>query len=272
MSGRVKESLPQWDCKPVSKRPPGASAPRKTSRATWRITHITSIPDGYVHKPHKPRKKEASNPSIQQIDYRWEHGGFQQNSQEPPWSRMLDFVSRQYECDPEDKYGGGLYDNFEGKLRLFYHICGSAGLQEHQFGMAFRLMLTGKARAFYISKICGIVKDFPTMVELVRDRFGLQNYVSSFMIWNETTFRSVIAQNPDKSRSECLEILFDTLEGIQPGLPSQYQSEDKLREQIIRACGGAEELGYKPKPTSTLEMVQTELRLDIAISEGYGHV
>jgi hypothetical protein len=104
------------------------------------------------------------------------------------------------------------------------------------------------------------------MVEAMRAHFDTEeNRQRSITEWRETTFPRIIAQNPEKSRSESLEILFETLEKIQPGLPPEHRSETTLREQIINACRGVEECKFSlHRPASTLEGVQAELRSAVA--------
>ncbi|KAJ5121032.1 uncharacterized protein N7515_008993 [Penicillium bovifimosum] len=78
---------------------------------------------------------------------------------------------------------------------------------------------------------------------MMRERFDTEeNRQRATTMWRQTSFPKVIAQNPDKSRSECLEILFDTLEKIQNALPPQ------------------------DRPSSSLEGVQAELRSAVAIA------
>ena len=240
-----------------------------------------------VNLPTPPTPQEdIVKPHIGQIDQRWEgarsttldpihvdnhiqqrpsHGEFQQNSQEIPLPRMIEAVTRQY-CNADDKYGGGLYDDLNTKLVKFYDACEKIGLQEHQFHIAFSLMLKGKAEKFYFTRVKGRARDFPTMVEMMRAQFDTEeNRQRSITEWRETTFPRIITQNPEKSRLECLEILFDTLEKIQPGLPPEYRSETTLREQIINACRGVEECKISLyRPASTLEGVQAELRSAVA--------
>jgi hypothetical protein len=178
---------------------------------------------------------------------------------------MVEAITRQY-SNTDDKYGGGLYDDLDTKLVRFYDVCEKVGLQEHQFHIAFSLMLKGKAEKFYFTRIKGKARDFPTMVGMMRAHFDTEeNRQRSISEWREATFPRIIAQNPEKSRSECLEILFETLEKIQPGLPPEHRSETTLREQTINACRGVEECKFSIyRPASTLEGVQAELRSAVA--------
>ena len=129
------------------------------------------------------------------------------------------------------KYGGEQYDILDTKLQVFYDCCTKIGIQESQFHLAFSVMLKGRAADFYYDKISGRSYDFQTMMEMTRTHFeteeNRQKYLSE---WRETTFTSVIQQNPGKGRLECLEILFDSLRTAQRGLSTQYQTEHTLRD------------------------------------------
>jgi hypothetical protein len=231
-------------------------------------------------------RPDVVKPHIERIDQRWEedrsatldtayaddhvqqqsnYGGLQQNPQNMSLPRMVEAITRQY-SNTDDKYGGGLYDDLNTKLVRFHDICEKIGIQEHQFHIAFSLMLKGKAEKFYFTRIKGKARDFPAMVEMMRAHFDTEeNRQRSITEWRETTFPRIIAQNPEKSRSECLEILFETLEKIQPGLPPEHRSETTLREQTINACRGVEECKFSlHRPASTLEGVQAELRSAVA--------
>src|ERR1019366_1489490 len=112
----------------------------------------------------------------------------------------------------------------------------------------------------YYDKIQGRHHNFDTMVKLVRTHFEnnetRQLYLSE---WRETTFQRVINDNPTKSRSECLQLLFDGLQKIQRGLPDQ--SENALRDQIISACRGIPECNLALfQPGNTFEAVCSQLR------------
>ncbi|KAJ6050709.1 uncharacterized protein N7446_010818 [Penicillium canescens] len=255
-SPTIRLNAPAARATPVN--PPNPQTPRtnvekphiERSDQTWEEARAVTPDTAYM-----------DNHIQQQSDY----GRFQQSSSDMLLPRMIDAVTRQY-SNTDDKYGGGLYDDFNTKLVKFYDACEKIGLQEHQFHIAFSLMLKGRAEKFYFTRIKGKARDFPTMVEMMRAHFDTEeNRQRSITEWRETTLPRIIAQNPEKSRSDCLEMLFDTLEKIQPGLPPEYRSETTLREQTINACRGVEECKFSLyRPASTLEGVQAELRSAVA--------
>ena len=247
-----------------------------------------SIARATTADPPDPQTAQATavKPPIGPVDPRWDeerpttfdkaqmddhmqqqsgYARFQQSLQDTPLPRIIEAMTRQYN-NADDKYGGGLYDDLNTKLLKFYDVCGKIGLQEHHFHIAFSLMLKGKAEKFYLTKIKGKASNFLTMVGMMRAHFDTEeNRQRSITEWRETTLPRIIAQNPTKSRSECLEILFETLEKIQPGLSPEHQSDTTLREQTINACRGVEECKFSiHRPASTLEGVQAELRSAVA--------
>ncbi|KAI0995922.1 hypothetical protein K3495_g12260 [Podosphaera aphanis] len=51
----------------------------------------------------------------------------------------------------------------------------------------------------------------------------------------------MIAEHPDKTGSECLDVTIDELRRTQQGLSQEYQHEHILKEQVINACQGVKE-------------------------------
>ena len=77
--------------------------------------------------------------------------------------------------------------------------------------------------------------------------------------WRETTLVRIIADNPSKSRTKCLQLLFDKLQKVQKGLFDQ--SENTLKDQVIAACQGVPECSLALfQPASTYEGVCAQLR------------
>ncbi|RKF75599.1 integrase and RNaseH domain-containing protein [Golovinomyces cichoracearum] len=68
-------------------------------------------------------------------------------------------------------------------------------------------------------------------------------------------------KNPEKSRKECLKLLFDNLLNLQRGLSVVYQEGHSLRDQILNACQGIPECKMAlMKPAPTYEGVCADLR------------
>ena len=73
-------------------------------------------------------------------------------------------------------------------------------------------MLKGRAATFYYDNLSGKGYGFKNMISKTKIHFeteeNRQLYLSE---WRVTTLSKTITDNPDKTRLECLQILFDTL-------------------------------------------------------------
>jgi len=212
--------------------------------------------------PH-PSLRQAS---VSQSPFVWQETTFQSTFPYDPHrqnnpSRLLADMMKIYSND-DKKYGGEEYDILDIKLQVFYDCCTKVGLLDTQFHSAFSIMLKGRASAFYFDKISGRSYDFATMVEMTKTHFETEERRQKYLTeWRGTTLPRTMAKHPDKSQSECLEILFDTLRTTQRGLSIEYQNEHNLRDQVINACGGVPECRsalFRPAPT--FEGVCAELR------------
>ncbi|KAK2005367.1 hypothetical protein LZ32DRAFT_642395 [Colletotrichum eremochloae] len=166
-----------------------------------------------------------------------------------PTARQLTDLSKLLTDDM--KYGGEMYDVLDIKLNIFRDTCSKVGIEEHQLGPAFSLLLRGKATTFYINRICAAgIRDFPTMVN--------KTYLTE---WRDTTFLRIAQDNPTKNKLEILEALIDKLSLIQRALPQAYQNDEALRSHLLNACYGVRECEmclFSPAPT--LEGVCNQLR------------
>ena len=110
------------------------------------------------------------------------------------------------------EYRGEVYDTLNTKLRYFYDCCSKLGVQESQYHLAFSVMLKGRAAKFYFDKVTGRNYSFQKMVQMMQQHFETEENRQRYLTeWRETTFLRIIKKNPDKTRMECLEILFDFL-------------------------------------------------------------
>jgi hypothetical protein len=161
----------------------------------------------------------------------------------------------------DKKYGGELYDILDTKLKIFYDYCNKAGLRAYQYHYAYSAMLKGRAESFYYDHIQGNSYDFSTMIKLTKEHFEIDETRQFYLAeWRETTFQRVINDNPTKTRSECLQLLFDKLRRLQRALPDQ-QRDSTLRDQVISACRGVPECSLALfQPGKTYEAVCAQLQ------------
>ena len=86
--------------------------------------------------------------------------------------------------------------------------------------------------------------------------------------WNETTLRTVITKNPEKSTLECLQLLINDLHHLQHGLENNLKTDDFLHNKIITACITHEACRFACcKPTAIVTSLISELRTSITAYE-----
>ncbi|TAQ84457.1 hypothetical protein B7494_g7204, partial [Chlorociboria aeruginascens] len=185
-------------------------------------------------------------------------GRFPQQDYRPPQqpfnipTRLLTDLMEVYNND-DKKYGGEEYDILERKLQIFYDYCFKIGLQPDQYQIAFSTMLKGRAEEFYFAHIAGRFYDFPTIVKMTKAHFETEETKQKYLTeWRRTTLSRAIAENPGKNRLECLEIVIDKLQQVQPGLAEGYQGDSVLRDQVLNSCQGIPECQFalfQPSPT-----------------------
>ena len=163
------------------------------------------------------------------------------------------------------RYDGEMYNILNMKLAIFYDCCRKVGLTSDQYHNAYSVMLKGRASVFYYDKLSVGDLNFDQMIYWTRVHFETEENRQEYMKeWRALTFFEVVKRNPDKSRLDCLQILFDKLQILQRGLTEFYQTDYSLRDQVISACQGVKECEMCLfKPADTFEGVCSELRSSI---------
>jgi hypothetical protein len=120
-------------------------------------------------------------------------------------------------------------------------------------------MLIGRAKDFYYEKLVKSPLGFDQLIKVVQGHFetaeNRQKYLGD---WQSTTLQQVIKRNRDKSKLECLDILFDTLVRIQKALG---KDELELKEQITFAVRAVPECSLAVyTPAISVESLRTNLR------------
>ena len=227
------------------------------------LPQLVLQPDSHrQYRPLDPLPVETALPNIQIPETTIQPQS--QDQQPPNISKQLADLMKIYNGN-EKKFGGEMYDILDTKLRIFRDCCEKVGIPKTQYHHAFSIMLKERATDFYYDKLADKDYGFDDMVHLTKAHFetdeNRQLYLSE---WRVTTLRKVIADNPDKNRLECLQILLDTLQKIQRGLSVVYQAEYSLREQVINACRGIAECNLALfNPADTYEGVCAQLRSSI---------
>lgn len=193
----------------------GVPEPREYERFT--ATPHPHTHDNVVETPFV-RQGQASPRPVYPHTYPVEQPWEQPVVPQPSTARLIADLIKVYNSE-EKKYGGDQYDILDTKLQIFYDYCTKIGIDKSQFHTAFSVMLKKRAAEFYYDKISGRSYDFKRMLGMTRAHFeteeNRQKYLSE---WRETTLASVINKNPDKTRLERLETVFDALRTAQRGL------------------------------------------------------
>ena len=149
-------------------------------------------------------------------------------------------------------YSGKLFDILEDKLRIFYRMCDTIGIDRLYYHLALPHMLIGDASRFYYSNLAGnhTFNDMLMQLRLKFETFARQAEYASR--WRTLTMQRVVAQYPEKSKLQCYEILVFELERIHRGVTQAYwkfngqeytpvQENQDLRMKLIDACANTPE-------------------------------
>ncbi|EFQ89223.1 hypothetical protein PTT_14592, partial [Pyrenophora teres f. teres 0-1] len=124
-------------------------------------------------------------------------------------------------------------------------------------------MLKGKASAYYYNYIALLNLDYESIIKRLGEYFYTsENYQMFLSEWRTIMLKDVIANNPDKTLTQCLDIVIDKLQLLHQAMTQQNgPSERALANQLISACQGVEACSaVLIRPASTFEAVASELR------------
>ena len=163
------------------------------------------------------------------------------------------------------KFSGELFDVLNSKLVIFYDTCRKVGIGPGQYHDAYSLMLRGRASNFYYDHLASKGLTFAEMETRTRSFFETEETSQEYLqLWRQTTLPGIISKYPSKPRSECLQMLFDTLQKVQRGLSAPYQTDRSIRDQVLSACRYVPECNLALyQPADTYEAVCAQLRNSI---------
>ncbi|TQS33257.1 hypothetical protein Golomagni_06406 [Golovinomyces magnicellulatus] len=168
----------------------------------------------------------------------------------------------------EDRYSG-TSDSFDLCLGIFYDVCLKTGVQQQFFKDAFSIMLKGSAREYYHLHLMNNGLSFQEMTQKLRAHFETaERQLQMISKWKSITLMKIIGENPNKTVSECFELVVTEFRKTQLLLPSRFQGDLSLRDAIIDAVRDIRECSlacYKPAPT--FEALCADIRASIATEE-----
>ncbi|KAK1914262.1 hypothetical protein P3342_007508 [Pyrenophora teres f. teres] len=164
----------------------------------------------------------------------------------------------------EEKFSGDKYDVLNNKIVIFKDHCGKVGITtDAQYKLAVSTMLKGKASAYYYNYIAPLNLDYESIIKRLGEYFHTsENYQMFLSEWRTIMLKDVIANNPDKTLTQCLDMVIDKLQLLHQAMTQQNgPSERALANQLISACQGVEACSaVLIRPASTFEAVASELR------------
>jgi hypothetical protein len=189
-----------------------------------------------------------------------------QSQPQTDYSRQIANLTKMY--TDEDRYSGQSNDSFDYKIEIFLDNCKRAGLPHDAIGLAFPIMLAGLAKDYYY-RTCRKYKDIDRICDAIRKRFETDEQGRSNLFdWDTIKLDDIVEKNPDKSTTQCLDILIRDMSALQRNLPSDYHSDRILRDKLLNACRDNEACRFACyKASSTLMGVINDLQSSIKTFE-----
>ncbi|KAF7578000.1 hypothetical protein PtrM4_022400 [Pyrenophora tritici-repentis] len=205
---------------------------------------------------HARTTQQSSNPPTQSASINYAPSPAQANV------TALTNLAKVY--SEEEKFSGDKYDVLDNKIVIFKDHCEKVGITTPaQYKLAVSTMLRGKASAYYYNYIAPLNLDYDSIIKKLGEYFHTsENYQMFLSEWRTIMLKDVIANNPDKTLTQCLDIVIDKLQLLHQAMTQQNgPSELALTSQLIAACQGVEACSaVLIRPASTFEAVASELR------------
>ena len=144
----------------------------------------------------------------------------------------------------ENQKYDGTNGSFDHKLTIFLDICQRVELPNESIMKAFPTMLKGLAQDhFYNNQLSQ--RPYKEVCTNLRNFFeGPGYHRRNLDQWNATTLASIIAENPQKSTYENVQLLINTLRQLQYGLTQGLRSIEFLHNKLVTACQGSPACRY----------------------------
>jgi len=170
-----------------------------------------------------------------------------------PYNANIGHLRKAY--NEEIKYGGS-EDTFDMCYRIYMEICGSTGVHTTEaIRRAFWIMLKGDALQFYFDNIENWNQLRIDPIMAVKSNFENEEHLRHVQEqWDTTTLPYIVSKNPEKSISECLELMLQDLRRLYNKLRPQVRNDVTYHAKLISAtrlipaCHAAT---GKPSPTIT---------------------
>jgi hypothetical protein len=239
---------------------------RDLKRRYARISNLTTLPDTNTLQPDRistPPTRPVEEPAKETKPVLYQPEANRDPSAN--LSKALTDLAKLY-GDDKKKFCGEEYEFIKVQLRVFYDNCDKVGLPKYLYHKGFSCMLGGRAIDYYYDELSQQNHSFEKMVEMTRTHFETTELRLKYELeWRQLTFPRICEQNPEKNKSQCLEIMFDRMRKIQPGLPENQHDNETLRGKALIAVLGVTECNLATlKPSDTWEGLCNELRSSVA--------
>lgn len=135
--------------------------------------------------------------------------------------------------------------------------------QASNYDIAYSTIPKGKTEEFYYNYLLGRGFTFDRMVAKTREYFYHPlNYQVYLDEWQSTTLRNDIAANPQKSLSQCLEVVIEAVEKVHKGFLYNYNSSfSSLPALLVSACHDVPAcFNALVRPATSFEGIADDLR------------
>ncbi|KAE8549770.1 hypothetical protein EYB25_008294 [Talaromyces marneffei] len=166
----------------------------------------------------------------------------------------------------EIKYGGS-EDTFDMCYRIFIELCGSTGVHTAEaMRRALWIMLKGDALQFYFDNIEKWTQLRIDPVIAVKNNYENEEHLRHVQEqWDTMTLPYIVSKNPEKSISECLELMLQDLRRFYNKLRPQVRNDVTYHAKLISAtrlvpaCHAA-----TGKPSPTIPGLVEDLRSSVS--------
>jgi hypothetical protein len=116
--------------------------------------------------------------------------------------------------DNSKKYSNAKYEYIQKKLTIFKNNYILLGIINDNIITAIPILLTGRTLDYFYNRLNLARQNiiFEEIITSIKDYFKILEVRQAYLNeWNSIRFYSIINDNPDRSRSDCFELVFDIL-------------------------------------------------------------
>ncbi|RKF54467.1 integrase and RNaseH domain-containing protein, partial [Golovinomyces cichoracearum] len=183
--------------------------------------------------PNQPSQNEVLENSKQPPNY-------QDRSQLQRQSSMINLSNVFKSYREQNEYNGKL-DFLDQKLRVFFDMCTTFGVQQIQFASAFPAMLTGPAHEYYYDYLAGQGLNFVEVCNRMKQYFETEERRYEMMNeWHKLSLITVIKNHLENSILNSFGIIVSEMQRIRRGFDAEHQTDKEMKTRLQVACRDVE--------------------------------